>query len=443
MRKLILASGSPQRKKLLKLLGVKFSVKPSKVQEIKKIRTTCSALVKSNAVSKARAIASQINEGVVIGADTVVYIGNKQLIGKPRNYQDARKILKILFSRPQWVYTGVAVIDTASGKTIIDYEKTKIFMLPLTKEEMGRYHQKVSPFDKAGGFDIEGWGSIFIQRIEGCYSNVIGLPMAKLSTMLKKVGVSILSLFMVIHLSGCVSEFNLATQKEETLLYGTEKEIRIGESVAMKVEKSYEIVKDVDANERLDRIFDKIVLVCDRKELVYFVKILDDDLVNAVSLPGGYVYIFRGLLDKMENDDQIAGVIAHEIGHITAKHGMKRLQASYGAMLLQVAAVEAGGRRVSSGVSLALSSIFMEYSQKDELEADRLGIKYMRKAGYDPNEMIQVLNILKKEQEKAPIRKFSYWRTHPHIPQRMAVVNQEITGSLEFKDYLNLMGDSY
>jgi septum formation protein len=192
MKKIILASGSAQRKKLLKLLGVRFSVRPSQVREIKKIQTTCCALVKENALLKAEDVASKLKRGIVIGADTVVYIGHKEIVGKPRDFRDARRILRILFSRPQWVYTGVAVIDVETGKCLVDYEKTKVFMIPLNDEEIARYHKRVDPFDKAGGFDIEGWGSIFIHRIEGCYSNVIGLPMAKLAGMLKKVGVSIL-----------------------------------------------------------------------------------------------------------------------------------------------------------------------------------------------------------------------------------------------------------
>lgn len=192
MKQLILASRSPQRRRLLKFLGIKFTVRPSRARETAKVRTTCSALVKENALRKARDVAGRVKKGVVIGADTLVFAGNKQVVGKPRDIKDARRILKVLFSRPPWVYTGVAVIDAASGKTIVDYEKTKVFMIPLTDKEIARYHCRVNPFDKAGGFDIEGWGSIFIQRIEGCYSNVIGLPMAKLAGMLKKVGVSIL-----------------------------------------------------------------------------------------------------------------------------------------------------------------------------------------------------------------------------------------------------------
>ena len=194
IKKIILASGSPQRKKLLKLLGIKFFLKPSRVKEIRRIKTTCASLVKQNAFLKAQDIASQIKSGIVIGADTVVTIGQKHIIGKPRNFKDAKRILKVLFSRPHWVYTGVVVIDVRTQRCFIDYEKTKIFMTPLSDQEIHRYYKKINPFDKAGGFDIEGWGGVFIHRIEGCYSNVIGLPLAKLSAMLKKVDISILSL---------------------------------------------------------------------------------------------------------------------------------------------------------------------------------------------------------------------------------------------------------
>ena len=190
MTRLILASGSPQRKKLLKILGVPFVVKVSRVREHNKIKTSCSALVQKNALLKARDVAASVKSGIVIGADTLVYGGRKRIIGKPRDLKDAKRILRVLFAKPHWVYTGVAVIDSATGKTLVGYEKTKVFMVPLTDMEINRYHSKISPLDKAGGFDIEGGGSVFIHRIEGCYSNVIGLPIAKLAGMLKKMGIS-------------------------------------------------------------------------------------------------------------------------------------------------------------------------------------------------------------------------------------------------------------
>ncbi|MCA9406734.1 MAG: septum formation protein Maf [Candidatus Omnitrophica bacterium] len=192
MKKIILASGSVQRKKLLQQVGLKFSVRTSNIPELDSITTTCSALVKKNALLKASHIAKTASQSVVIGADTVVYVGNKQLIGKPKNLKDARRILRILFSKPQWIYTGLAIIDTETGKTVTGYEKTRVFMRTLTEEEVRHYHKKVNPLDKAGGFDIEGWGSAFIHRIEGCYTNVIGLPVSKLAVMLKEVNVHIL-----------------------------------------------------------------------------------------------------------------------------------------------------------------------------------------------------------------------------------------------------------
>lgn len=237
---------------------------------------------------------------------------------------------------------------------------------------------------------------------------------------------------------GCTTEYNLATQQQETLLYGTEKEVKIGDAVAAKLEAQYEMVPDVDINDRVRGIFDRIVAVCDRRDIVFFIKVIDKDLMNAVSLPGGYVYIFKGLLDKLTTDDEIAGVIAHEVAHITAKHAVKRIQNAYGALILQGLATQSNAK-VSQGVNFALISLFSEYSQQDEFESDRLGVKYMKKAGYDPNAMVTVLSKLREDQEKSPVREYSYWRTHPFISQRIAVVNQAITGKMDFKDYLNLM----
>jgi len=97
-----------------------------------------------------------------------------------------------------------------------------------------------------------------------------------------------------------------------------------------------------------------------------------------------------------------------------------------------------GGANVASGTNLALTSLFMEHTQQAEFEADRLSVKYLKKAGYDPAEMAAFLKIIKREKEKAPLRRFSYWKTHPNISQRISVVNQAVTGKLEFRDYLNL-----
>jgi len=191
MTQLILASASPQRQELFRRCGLKFKIIPSRIKESHRITSSCSHLVKYNALLKARDVASRLKEGIVVGADTLVYGGGVRLVGKPRHFKDAKRILKILFSRPHWVYTGLAIIDVKSHKTVVDYEKTKVFMNRLSDKEIKRYHTKMFPLDKAGGFDIEGHGALFIRRIEGCYTNVIGLPMAKLRKILKKFGIHV------------------------------------------------------------------------------------------------------------------------------------------------------------------------------------------------------------------------------------------------------------
>lgn len=192
MRKIILASRSKARQKLLRQIGLKFSVVEAPVKESSSLKgKSCSALVIDNAVKKARAAAKGFDTGVIIAADTVVLVG-KRIIGKPKTMADAIRSLKVLSKSPQWVYTGVAVYDVDRKKLLTDFEKTKVYMYPLDDIQIKRYFRKISPFDKAGSFDVQGPGSIFIDRIEGCFYNVVGLPLAKLGAMLKKVGVDII-----------------------------------------------------------------------------------------------------------------------------------------------------------------------------------------------------------------------------------------------------------
>jgi septum formation protein len=192
MKKLILASSSPQRRKLMKILGLPFSVRPSRARELTRITKDCAHLVKANALLKAVDVAGRSREGLVIGSDTVVCSSKGRLILKPRTMREAKRNLKELMHAPHWVYSGVAVVDAATGRKKLGMEKTKVFMSRLTDQAIDRYHKLVSPLDKAGGFDIEGKGALFIPRIEGCYFNVVGLPLARLARMLKQFGVNVL-----------------------------------------------------------------------------------------------------------------------------------------------------------------------------------------------------------------------------------------------------------
>ena len=189
-RKIILASKSKARQNLLKQIGLKFQAAESSIKESRKPKKGCSDLVIENALRKAKDISRKFSSGIVIGADTVV-LASGRIIGKPKNTKDAFRILNALSKKPQWIYTGIAVIDIDKKRILTDYEKTKIYMYPLTAKQIKNYIRKVYPLDKAGSFDIQGSGGIFINRIEGCYSNVVGLPLAKLAKLLHSIGYDI------------------------------------------------------------------------------------------------------------------------------------------------------------------------------------------------------------------------------------------------------------
>jgi len=192
MTRIILASASPQRRKLMEILGLPFEIIPSKADEITQMTRGCGHLVKTNAMLKAREVAERLGEGLIIGADTVVLSSKSRLILKPSDLKEAKKNLKELMAHPHWVYSGVVVLDAKTGRVESAVEKTKVFMNKLSDTQIDRYHKLVSPLDKAGGFDIEGRGALFIPRIEGCYFNVVGLPVATLAGLLKKFGVQTL-----------------------------------------------------------------------------------------------------------------------------------------------------------------------------------------------------------------------------------------------------------
>ena len=153
-------------------------------------------------------------------------------------------------------------------------------------------------------------------------------------------------------LFGCVSEYNLATGKEEILLYSTEKEIRLGRSIARQVEKEYKILNDPQIRRRVEKIGEKIAAVSDRKDIIYYFQVLDKEEPNAVSLPGGYIYLNKGLVD-IATDDELACVIAHEVVHVVARHSMKKLQASMGYMLVRILAAQTGSPGVGYGADAA------------------------------------------------------------------------------------------
>ena len=184
---LILASESPRRLKLLQQLGFSFTIQPANVDEDNLEDGLHPAEhVSQLAERKARAISNITKEkSIIIGADTIVVLDGN-IMNKPRDKDHAFEMLKILSNRTHIVYTGIAVVESVSNRTIIRHEKTDVTFRELTDDEIATYVDSGSPMDKAGAYGIQDdFGAVFVSHIEGCYYNIVGLPLQLLYVTLR------------------------------------------------------------------------------------------------------------------------------------------------------------------------------------------------------------------------------------------------------------------
>ncbi len=191
MKTIILASASSRRKELLEKIGLKFEVEPSNSEEkiIPGLRPH--ELAKSLSLEKAKAVASKRKNALIIAADTFGVLNGK-VLGKPHAEREARKMLKAISGKPHLVITGFTIIDTESNKAISNSVETKVYIKRLTPDEIDAYVKSKEPLDKAGGYAIQGLGAVIVEKIEGDFFNVIGLPLNALAESLKEFGVTIL-----------------------------------------------------------------------------------------------------------------------------------------------------------------------------------------------------------------------------------------------------------
>ncbi|MBM3238587.1 septum formation inhibitor Maf [Candidatus Poribacteria bacterium] len=193
-KKIVLASGSPRRKELLaNIIGNNFLVSPSDVDE--SIDTKCSPqdFVKQLSARKAEATASKLSNSIVIAADTAV-VHNGKILGKPRDKDEAFNMLSSLSDSWHQVMTGLSVIDSDFCKIDQTVVVTDVKFRFLSQEDVENYIKSGEPLDKAGAYGIQGKGALLVERINGCYFNVVGLPIEALSRLLKKFGIDLLLL---------------------------------------------------------------------------------------------------------------------------------------------------------------------------------------------------------------------------------------------------------
>ena len=181
---LILASGSPRRRELLDLMGLTYTVETPDVDESFSGRPSETVMEISR--RKAAAVAARHSDSIIIAADTLVFADGA--LGKPHTPERAKEMLRSLAGNWHHVYTGITVINTRSGRILRNVDKTRVHLVPMTEQEIDAYVATGEPLDKAGAYGIQGMGGMFVDRIDGSYSNVVGLPMAMLRTMLVQIG---------------------------------------------------------------------------------------------------------------------------------------------------------------------------------------------------------------------------------------------------------------
>ncbi len=185
-RKLILASTSPRRRYLLRLVRIPHIVAHPTVEEQKTSDDDPVAHVLDLSAKKAESVLARFAEGYVVGADTIVVLDGK-ILGKPADTSEARAMLKLLSGRVHEVYTGLTLIDAATGKRVQGYERSVVRIRQMTPAEISAYVATGEPLDKAGSYGIQGYGAAIVERIEGCYFNVVGLPMVRLLNLIRRL----------------------------------------------------------------------------------------------------------------------------------------------------------------------------------------------------------------------------------------------------------------
>ncbi len=231
--------------------------------------------------------------------------------------------------------------------------------------------------------------------------------------------------------AGCAT--NPVTGKQDFVLMSEAQEINLGKQAHQQVMKQYRPYNDPALQSYVEGLVDELGKKSHRSNLVYHVTVLDSPQINAFALPGGYLYITRGIMAYMNSEAELAGVLGHELGHVTARHGVRQQSAGTIAGILGAGVgILTGSSQAAQAANIGSTALIRGYGRNHELEADRLGAEYLANVGYDPQEMLKVVEILKdqedfdkqlaKEEGREPRAYHGTFSTHPANDKRLQEV---------------------
>ncbi len=219
----------------------------------------------------------------------------------------------------------------------------------------------------------------------------------------------------------------LATSAWAAVPPPTPDEVRVGRQIAAQLEAKYEVVKDPALNERLNRLAKTVVPVSDRDGVAYVFKILDVEVPNAVSLPGGFIYVTKPMFDFVRSDHELAAILAHEIAHVAHAHGMEMLRRQNRAALITIlVAALTRDPKVAQGVNLASIGVLAHYTRDLERDADLTAITYLQKTPYSPVGVLTLMERLERMEQYRASVDLGAWADHPKTAERVDYIAAEL-----------------
>lgn len=220
--------------------------------------------------------------------------------------------------------------------------------------------------------------------------------------------------------------------------YSLEAEIALGKSYAQEVERSARMIDDPVVTEYVNRVGQNLVRNSDAR-VPFTIKVIDTDVVNAMALPGGFFYVNSGLILRADSEAELAGVMAHEIAHVAARHGTRNQTKGEIAQLATIPLIMLGpggwaGYGLYEGLNFAVPMSFLKFSRDAEREADFLGLQYMYKTGYDPNAFVTFFEKIQSDEKHQPGTIPKLFSTHPPTPDRVVAIQKEIENVLPARD---------